>query len=89
MLKIFNDYTAPNFGSEENPAIPVYLIMFFIGIIDGLSHLFLFLVGPLILAAKYRKSYEITMGGTILAVCGTLPYLIGTTFSPIVVYYGL
>ena len=78
MFQICIDYTAPYFGNEENPVIPIYLLMFFIGILDGLSHLFLYIVGPLTLAAKYRSSYEITMGGTILAVCGTFPLLIGS-----------
>jgi len=88
MYQIFIDYTAPNFGNEENSLIPVFLIIFFLGIIHGLTNLFLYVVGPLIVAAKYRSSYEITMGGTIIAVCSTLPYIIGSQISPIVVFYG-
>lgn len=67
------DFTAPNFGNEEDPIVPTYLIMLTLGLLDGLSHLFLTLVAPLMVAAKYRKSYEITMGGTIVAECIALP----------------
>ena len=88
MYQIVIDFTAPDFGNEEEPIIPLNLIMFFLGVIDGLSHLFLALVGPLIVAAKYRKSYEITMGGTMIAVCIAIPFIIGGQISPIVVYYG-
>jgi len=88
MYQIVIDYTAPEFGDETNPVVPIYLIMFFLGVIDGLSHLFLALVGPLIVAAKYRSSYEITMGGTIIAVCITFPFILGSQISPIIVYYG-
>ena len=56
IYQIVIDFTAPDFGNEEEPIIPLNLIMFFLGVIDGLSHLFLALVGPLIVAVKYRKS---------------------------------
>jgi hypothetical protein len=88
MYQIVIDFTAPDFGNEKDPIIPINLIMFLLGVIDGLSHLFLALIGPLIVAAKYRSSYEITMGGTIIAVCITVPFILGLQISPIIVFYG-
>ena len=88
IYQIVIDWTAPEFGKEDDPAIPINVIMFFLGVIDGLSYLFLSLVGPLLIAAKYVKSYEITMGGSMIAVCVALPFIIGGQIAPIVVYYG-
>lgn len=88
IYQIVIDWTAPEFVNEDDPVIPINIVMFFLGVIDGLSYLFLSLVGPLLIAAKYKKSYEITMGGSMIAVCVALPFIIGGQIAPIIVYYG-
>ena len=79
---------APDFNNEEDPLIPEHITLFILGVIYGFSYLFLSLVGPLIIAAKNKKSYEITMGGSMIAVCIALPYLIGSQIGPMVVSLG-
>ena len=36
------------------------------------------LIGPLLVAAHYRKNYEIQMGGTMIGCCYGLSLLLGT-----------
>ena len=52
-------------------------LWFFTGFIEGSIQLFVQIVGPVLLAASHRKSYEITMGGTMIAICQAVPFLLG------------
>ena len=36
------------------------------------------------IASKYRKTYEITFGGTMIAVCTAIPYVLKQVFETIV-----
>jgi len=68
--------------------IPINVTLFIAGVFDGFSYLFLSLVGPLIIAAKYKKSYEVTMGGSMIAVCIAVPYFMGSQIGLMVVSLG-
>lgn len=58
-----------------------------IGFLSGSTSLFLTIIGPLVIASKNRKTYEITMGGTIIAVCFTLQYVFGTIVASIFIEF--
>lgn len=47
--------------------------------------LFLQLIGPLLIAAVSRKTYETTMAGTIIAVCNAVPIVLGYTIGNLLI----
>ena len=63
--------------------------MFFLGFIEGLTSLLLTLLGPLLVAASFRKTYEITMGGTMIAATTTIPIVLGVLIGSIVASFGV
>ena len=75
-------------GNEEQPVVPLYLSFAFFGLMDGLTDLFLNIIGPLLIASKYRRSYEVTMGGTLVAICIAVPYIYSTLIGSVVMYLG-
>ena len=62
--------------------------LFLIGFVNGLNDLFLYTIGPLILAAKNRKSYEITLGGTLLGICICVPYIFAELMKELLILLG-
>jgi hypothetical protein len=62
--------------------------LFLTGFVNGLNDLFLYTIGPLILAAKNRKSYEITLGGTLLGICICVPYITSTLMRELLIIFG-
>ena len=61
--------------------------MFLIGFSAQIVDLFQMLIGPLLVAATYRRSYEITMGGTMVAVMTVGPFIISQIISASLVEY--
>jgi len=49
--------------------------------------LLLMIVGPLMIAAKNRNAYEITMGGSMIAICNVVPYMLDVGLSSILLYF--
>ena len=70
------------------PAAIIYAKTFFLGTIDGLTSLFLTLLGPLLVAASFRKTYEISMGGTMIASCTAFPFVFGTIVGSFFIVLG-
>lgn len=66
---------------QDMPKFVGYAFCFTIGLIEGSNMLFVQLIGPLLVAANNRKTYEVTMGGTMIAVCTGLPFVIGSTIG--------
>lgn len=56
---------------------------FIYGAIQSSTQLFTHLIGPLLVAANNRKSYEITMGGTMISICIGSGYILGATISSV------
>ena len=77
-------YARPN----TIPPAVIYLKTFFLGSIDGLTSLFLSLLGPLLVAASFRKTYEISMGGTMIAACMAFPFVFGTIIGSFFIVLG-
>jgi hypothetical protein len=63
-------------------------LFFIYGLFDGSSSLMLQLIGPLLVAANHRKTYEVTMGGTMIAVCIALPFVFGSIMGAIFLVIG-
>jgi hypothetical protein len=80
----------PSLDSSPNkiPAAVLYTKTFFLGTIDGLTSLFLSLLGPLLVAASFRKTYEISMGGTMIASCMAFPFVFGTIIGSFFIVLG-
>ena len=55
-----------------------YFYVLGVGLVEGSTQLFIQLIGPILVAANNRKTYEITMGGTMIGVCKAFPFVIGT-----------
>ena len=49
--------------------------------------LFQTLIGPLLVAATFRRSYEITMGGSMVAMSAAIPFIISQIFASSFVVY--
>ena len=62
-----------------------FAYIFVAGFLEGSIQLFIQIIGPLLVAASNRKTYEITLGGTMIAMCRGLPYVIGTIIATICV----
>lgn len=71
----------------KNGWIPDWFIIFMFGFVDSITIIFLTLIGPLIIASRYKKTYEVTMGGTIIAVCIGVPFISKSLLECFVVYY--
>ena len=78
----------PSYDWIGNDMIPISLIMFQLGLADGLTVMYLALLGPLLVAASFRQTYEITMGGTSIAVCVAFPFIFGTIIGSIFIAIG-
>ena len=63
---------------NQNDYLPVNFVYFAFGIIAGSVYLFMQLIGPLLVAAHYRKNYEVQMGGTMIGCCYGLSLIFGT-----------
>ena len=50
--------------------------------------MYLTLLGPLLVAAQFRQTYEITMGGTSIAVCLAFPFVFGTIIGVVFIAIG-
>jgi hypothetical protein len=48
----------------------------FFGLFDGLTIIYLNVIGPLLVAANNRKTFEVTMGGTMIAVVTMTTYIL-------------
>jgi len=46
------------------------------------------LIGPLLIAANNRKTYEITMGATMIGACTSLPFFLGTVVGMVLILLG-
>jgi hypothetical protein len=82
LYQIFNltlKYIAPvmlGIGTDGEPWLPDWFLMVMFGFVDTITILFLTLIGPLLVAAQYRKSFEVSMGGTIISVCVGVPFVL-------------
>ena len=63
----------------------IYAASFMSGLLDTSMVLFIHLLGPLLVAANSRRTYEVTMGGTMIAVCNGLPYVFGSVVGAVLV----
>lgn len=81
----------PSFDARANllPQSAIFFKVFFLGFIEGLTSLLLTLLGPLLVAASFRKTYEITMGGTMIAATTTIPIVLGVLIGSIVASFGV
>jgi len=85
---IFLNYMIPSYDLNNNFELPAWVFMFYLGLNDGLTVLLLTLLGPLLVAASARQSYEITMGGTSIAMCVATPFVFGTIIGVILIAIG-
>jgi hypothetical protein len=85
MFSIIMQMVAPEINSIE-PWVPDWLILSMFGFVDSITIIFLTLIGPLVIASKYKKTYEVTMGGTIIAVCIAVPFIVKSLLECVVVY---
>jgi hypothetical protein len=60
--------------------------LFFYGIFDGLTIIYLGVIGPLLVAANNRKTFEITMGGTMIAVVSMTTYIFSQTITSMLIH---
>lgn len=89
MYQVFSialSMAAPAVMQPENAWIPDWFLLSMFGFVDSITIIFLTLIGPLIIASRYKKTYEVTMGGTIIAVCIAVPFIIKSLIECIVVY---
>jgi hypothetical protein len=54
------------------------IVFFLLGFSEGSTILLIYQIGPLLAASNHRKTYEITMGGTMITVVIALSFLFGT-----------
>lgn len=59
--------------------------LLFYGIFDGLTIIYLNVIGPLLVAANNKKTFEITMGGTMIAVVTMTTYILSQTLTEMLV----
>ena len=65
--------------------IDLNIKLLFYGIFDGLTIIYLNIIGPLLVAANNRKTFEITMGGTMIAVVTMTTYIFSQTITSMLV----
>ena len=67
--------------------LPDWFLMVMFGFVDTITILFLTLIGPLLVAAQYRQSFEVSMGGTITSVCVGVPFVLKQVLENIPLFY--
>ena len=55
------------------------------GLLDGSTMMLIYLIGPLLIAANHRITYEITSGGTMIGIVVSFSFFLGSCFGIIVI----
>ena len=73
LLIIMNEVMIGSLYQDHFVPYSIKIVSF--GLFDGLTHIYLDIIGPLLVAANNRKSFEVTMGGTMISVIMATSYV--------------
>lgn len=79
----------PTGDQAKNQLFSQESLFFIFGVADGSTYLLIYLIGPLLVAANHRKTYEVTMGGTMISVCIAFAFVFGSCLGMIFLAIGL
>jgi hypothetical protein len=75
----------PIFDQSKTKELPFSIIFLIFGLLDGSTMMLIFLIGPLLIAANHRITYEITSGGTMIGIVISFSYFLGSCLGVIII----